>query len=77
MFRVKNDLCPQYIKNLFECNNSSYNLRVKEFMLPRLNTTSYDKHSLKYLGPLLWSKLQPWSKHLGTLEEIRHKNALC
>ena len=26
---------------------------------------------------LSYYKLQPWSKHLGTLEEIRHKDALC
>ena len=57
MYRVNNDLCPQYIKDLFELHNSSYNLRVKEFMLPRFNTTSYGKHSMKYLGPQLWSKL--------------------
>ena len=41
------------IKDLFEPNNSSYNLRVKEFMLLS-NTTSYGKHSMKYLGPQLW-----------------------
>ena len=33
-----------------------YNLRVKEFMLPRFNTTSYGKNSMKYLGQQLWSK---------------------
>ena len=56
MFRVKNELCPQYIKDLFEFNKSSYNLRMKEFMTPMFNT-SYGKHSLRYLGPQLWSKL--------------------
>ena len=29
------------------------------------------------LGYIKFQKLQPWSKHLGTLEEIRHKDALC
>ena len=36
---------------------ASDKLRVKEFMAPRFNTTSYGKHSLRYLGPQLWSKL--------------------
>ena len=68
MFIVKNDLCPQYIKDLLEFNNSTYNLRVKELMLPRFNTTSYGKHSLKYLGPQLWSKLD--SKTEGTHHQL-------
>ena len=57
MYIVKNDLCSQYMKDLFELNNRGYNLRVKEFMLPSFNTTSYGKHPMKYLGPQLWSKL--------------------
>ena len=31
--------------------------------------------SLLHIMPSLC--LQPWSKHLGTLEEMRHKNAPC
>ena len=40
MFREKDELCLQYIKDLFEFNKSSCNLRMKEFMTPRFNTTS-------------------------------------
>ena len=61
MHRVKNELQPQYIKDLFEFNKSSYNLRVKDFKIPRFNTTNYGKHSLRYLGPQLWTKLF-WSR---------------
>ena len=28
-----------------------------DFILPRFNTVKYGKHSLKYLGPFLWSRL--------------------
>ncbi len=38
-------------------NSTVYNLRVKEFCIPRFNTLNYGKHSLRYFGPLLWSKL--------------------
>ena len=37
---------------LFSYDNTDYNLRTKEFVIPRVNTTSF-----RYLGPLLWSKL--------------------
>ena len=57
MYRVRNNLCPPYMKDSFELDNSSYNLRMKEFLLPRFNTTSYGKYSMKYLGPQLRSKL--------------------
>ena len=29
------------------------------------------------IGSIIELELQPWSKRLGTLEEIRHKDALC
>ena len=37
IYRIKKQLCPKYIYDLFVPNNSRYNLRVKEF-IPRINT---------------------------------------
>ena len=71
MYRVKKQLCPKYISDLFVPNNSRYNLRVKEFVIPRINTTSYGKHSLRYVGPLLWSKLD--SKLIGEFKRAIRK----
>ena len=42
---------------LLSYNNTDYNLRTKEFVVSRVNTTGFGKHSVRYLGPLLWSKL--------------------
>ena len=36
MYRVKKQLCPKYISDLFVPNNTRYNLRVKEFVIPRI-----------------------------------------
>ena len=33
MFRVKHELCPEYIQVLFQKNNSSYNLRNSDFII--------------------------------------------
>ena len=58
MYTAKNDLCPPYIKELFQKNNiNSYSLRNSDFVIPIFNTVTYGKHSLRYLGPVLWSKL--------------------
>ena len=67
MYKVKNELCPSYVQDLFQKNNSRYNLRNSDFVIPRYNTVSYGKHSIKYLGPMLWSKLD---------KEIRNSNSL-
>ena len=47
MFKVKKNLCPQYITNL----------RNADFILPRFNTVTKGKHSVKYLGPKLWARI--------------------
>ena len=44
--------------------------------------TIFDRKGAPFVHLLLangtpFTYLQPWSKHLGTLEEIRHKDALC
>ena len=57
MYRVKSKICPKYMVDMFSRNSTVYNLRVKEFCIPRFNTVNYGKHSLRYFGPLLWSKL--------------------
>ena len=59
MYKVKNNLCPSYIRDIFHPNDSRYNLRdSQDFAIPRANTTTYGKHSLRYIGPVLWSKLR-------------------
>ena len=44
-------------------NNSQYCLRNWDFEIPRFNTTGYGKHTIRYQGPYIWSKL---SKELRT-----------
>ena len=58
MYKVKNELCPSYIKEIFQNNNiNRYCFRNSDFVIPRVNTLTYGKHTLRYLGPFLWSKL--------------------
>ena len=48
MYKVKANLVPSYIFDLFSCDMSRYNLRnTEDFSLPRCNTVTYGRHSLK------------------------------
>lgn len=57
MFKVKNKLLPRNILHIFIDNGNNYNLRNADFTLPRINTIRFGKHSIRYYGPFLWSKL--------------------
>ena len=57
MYKVKNDLVPGYISEIFTRKDTSYNLRNNDFEIPRFNTIRYGKHTLRYQGPYIWSKL--------------------
>ena len=53
MYKVKYNLCPSCISDIFNISNRSYNLRNSGNF-----TTTYGKHSIRYNGPVIWSKLQ-------------------
>ena len=63
MYKVKNNLAPSCLSRLFKTKNSQYCLRNWDFEIPRFNTTGYGKHTIRYQGPYIWSKL---SKELRT-----------
>ena len=70
-YKVKNGLCPDYISRLFIIRNIQYNLINNYFIIPRVNTTGYGKHSVRYLGPVLWSKIDRTFRELKTVDQFR------
>ena len=54
MYKVKNNLAPPYIAHLFEVNNSQHNLRNSEIVVPIFRTVAFGKHSISYLGRVIW-----------------------
>ena len=86
MFKVKNKLTTNEIANIFNINdentnNKGYNLRNADFVLPRFKSVTYGRHSLRFLGPQLWSKLSKEERNIGTLATfrttIRKKDVTC
>ena len=74
MYKIKNGLCPNYLYRLFIFFRSNqYNLRNNDFVVPRVNTTGYAKHSVRYLGPVPWSKIDRKFRELKTLYEFKRK----
>ena len=49
---------------------NTHALRKSDFLIPRCNNTRYSKHSFRYLGPFLWSKLNKDLKDSPTLAII-------
>ena len=50
---------------------SRYNLRRTEFTLPRNNSVTYGKHSLRYLGPKLWNMLPEKLRKLPSVQTLK------
>ena len=76
MLKVKNNLTTNEIANIFNINdentnNKGYNLRNADFVLPRFKSVTYGRHSLRFLGPQLWSKLSKEERNIGTLATFR------
>ena len=73
MYKVKHELCPSYIRNIFSRQSNTYNLRQSDFTLPRFNTVTYGKHSVRFLGPKLWSKLPKNNRDAESLKVFKKR----
>ena len=75
MYKVKTNLVPSYISDLFSCDTKRCNLRnTDDFSLPRYNTVTYGRHSLRYMGPCIWSKLHKSIKMADSLTAFKIKS---
>ena len=59
IFKVKNNLSPEIMKQVFDFRNPYYNLGYETSQCRRVNlrTTHYSIHSVKFLGPKIWAKV--------------------
>ena len=71
MYKVKHDLAPSIISELFTAKHKQHLLRNADFNIPRYDTLKYGKHTLRYLGPVLWSKLNRDIKSKTTLKSFK------
>ena len=74
MYKAKYNMCPPHVKDIFKLDNLSYGLRNSgDFFIPRHNTTTYGRHSLRYVGPVIWSKLSKDVKNAESIYSFKKK----
>ena len=67
MNKVQNSSAPHYTKEMFTIKETPYELRNSNFIILKFHTVKYGKHSLRYFGSYLWSKLERKIKEVPTL----------
>ena len=71
MFKVKYGMVPDSVQDIFNIKTSNYCLRNRNFYLPRFESVNYGKHSLRYLGPYIWAKLDKMDKEKPSLQSFK------
>ena len=76
IFKVKNDLARDIMKDVFELKEPPYNLRSESNHFTRQNvkTTYYGLSSIKHLAPQIWELVPQSLKKCKTLNEFKIKN---
>ena len=67
MFKVKNNLCPKPIQEIFKQNTN------ENWVIPKVRTESNGKETLRYRGPVTWNLLPPEIKSTKTLSSFKAK----
>ena len=70
MYKVKLLLALEHICDAFYKQFKNYDLRSSDFPTPRFNTINFGKHSIRYLGPYLWGKMDKDFRNKTTLSEF-------
>ena len=65
------NLYPRTICDMFLTNSHTYNLRQKDFYQPSFNTVTHGKHSIRYIGPRLWSKIPSKERSAASLKQFK------
>ena len=75
IYKVKNEMGPDIMKDIFELHNPLHNLRssCNQFWRENIKTVHYGIQSVRYLGPKIW-KLAPnnikYSDSLSTFKKL-------
>ena len=74
MYKVKNELCPKIMLDLFNEVTNSYNLRNGWICGSyKIKTVRYGTETITYLGPKIWSIIPDEIRESASLESFRQK----
>ena len=73
IFKVKNNLSPEIMKQVFDFQEPYYNLRseTSQFRRENIKTTHYGIQSVKFLGPKIWAMVPQNIKKCKSLQEFK------
>ena len=72
IYKVKNGTAPEIIIDIFELQNSSYNLRpsCSQFRRENIKTVRYGLQPVRYTGPKIWKLMPNNIKYNNSLSEF-------
>ena len=73
IYKVKNGKAPEIMKDIFELQNPSYNLRssCSQFRRENIKTVHYGLQSVRYLGPKIWELVPNNIKYSNSLSKFK------
>ena len=73
IYKVKNGIALEIMKDIFELQNPSYNLRstCNQFRRENIKTVHYGLQSVRYLGPKIWELVPNNIKYSNSLSKFK------
>ena len=73
IYKVKNGIAPETMKDIFKLQNTSYNLRssCNQFRRDNIKTIHYGLQSVRYLGPNIWEIVPNNTKYCNSLRKFK------
>ena len=72
MYKIKNDLSPAFMQEIFYNNESHYKLQNdNKFLQPRVRSVNYGTESIRFKGPQLWQKLPQSIRNSDSLHQFK------
>ena len=73
IYKVKNEIAPEIMKDIFELQNSLYNLRLSynPFRRENIKNVHNGLQSVSYLGPKIWELVPNIMKHCNSLSKFK------
>ena len=74
MYKVLNNISPNFISELFPISNKAFHLREeRDFMRPRVNTVLWGTETLRNIGPKIWDMLPQVIKDSSSLNSFKSR----
>ena len=78
IFKIKNNMAPEILNEIYENRTSSYNLRKNSsFYVRQVHSVYHGTESLSFLGPKIWELVPKDIKQSGSLDIFKTKIKNC